>query len=112
MIARPVILRCTAFLLILIFAQKSWAGLFLHNLLHSSNATKESPAKQEGQDMGFNYNCTCVDDFLIPFEATIEPVLSSPSSSIIIPLSFFENRLPFCTSFFSSLRGPPASRLL
>lgn len=107
--SRPFILRCTAFLLILVFSQKAGAGLFLHNLLHSTVANNKVPGQENGKGKDFNYNCTCIDDFLMPFAEAEEPGNALPVLAIFIPFTFFENNIPFHTTIFSSLRGPPAN---
>lgn len=108
MLARPIILRCTAFFLMLVFAQKSWAGLFVHNLLHISSSTKESPVNQTGQEIGVNYNCTCVDEFLMPIDEEVAPFYYCPALVPLEKIIFFNDELPYITVIFSSLRGPPA----
>ena len=106
--SRPFILRCAAFLLILVFSQKAGAGLFLHNLFHSTTADNKVPEQDNEKNTGFSYNCTCIDDFLMPFDGSEEIVYSAPVSNWIAPDTFFEDRIPFYTSILSSPRGPPA----
>jgi hypothetical protein len=105
--SRPFILRCAAFFLILVFAQKAGAGLFLHNLLHSNIASNKIPGQENEKNRGFRYNCTCIDDFLMPFDGSEEPVYAPPVSHWIAPGTFFEDRIPFYTPILSSPRGPP-----
>jgi hypothetical protein len=107
--ARPFILRCATILLILVFSQKSGAGLFFHNLLHASNS-KQISGKQHDNSNELSYVCTCIDDFLMPFDGSEEQVYSPPVSNWIVPDSFFEARIPFTTSILSSPRGPPAGK--
>src|SRR5258706_9457382 len=106
--SRPFILRCAAFLLILVFSQKAGAGLFLHNLFHSTTANNKIPGQENEKSKEFNYNCTCIDDFMMPFDGSEEPVYSPPVSTRIIPETFFEDRIPFYNSILSTPRGPPA----
>ena len=105
---RPFISRCIAILFILVFSQKSGAGLFLHNLLHTGNTTSQVPEKQHDNSKELSYSCTCLDDFLMPFDGSEEPVYSPPLTNSIVPTTFFEARIPFITSILSSPRGPPA----
>ncbi|HMK24464.1 MAG TPA: hypothetical protein VK483_00440 [Chitinophagaceae bacterium] len=107
--ARPFILRCTAILFILVFSQKSGAGLFLHNLLHTGNTTSQVP-EQHNNSKELSYSCTCLDDFLMPFDGSEETVYSPPVTNSIVLDIFFETRIPFITSILSSPRGPPASK--
>jgi hypothetical protein len=106
---RSFILRCTAFFLILVFSQKSGAGLFLHSLLHSPKTISEFPVKENEKGKGLEYACACMDDFLMPFDEATEPVCSLPVLTPAIPFTFFEGDIPFHTSIFSFLRGPPAA---
>ncbi|MEO7984749.1 MAG: hypothetical protein ABI688_11780 [Bacteroidota bacterium] len=107
----PFILRCTAFILLLVFSQKAGAGLLLHNLFHTNSAERNIPGHENKDDTNANYNCSCVDDFLMPFAGAEEPIFSQPLSSIEIPFLFFADKIPFHTPVFSFLRGPPAGLL-
>jgi len=106
---RPFILRCAAFLLILVFAEKTGAGLFVHNLLHCSSSNNNIPGHEKGQDI--RINCNCVDDFLIPFAEAEVSVIPQPALTLLIPFTIFEDNISFHTAVFSSLRGPPADIL-
>lgn len=105
--SRSFIFRCAAFLLILVFSQKAGAGLFLHNLLHSPSAYNKGPQRENEKGKDFSYNCTCIDDFLMPFNDEEKPVLFSPGLNFTIPVTFYKELIPFRSSIFSSLRGPP-----
>jgi hypothetical protein len=109
--SRPFILRCAAFLLILVFSQKAGAGLLLHNLLHTTTENSKIPEQEDEKSKEFSYSCTCVDDFLMPFAEAEVPVYAQPVLAISVPFTFFENNIPFHTTIFSSLRGPPANWL-
>lgn len=105
--ARPLILRCTAFFMMLIFAQKSWAGLFIHNELHS-NTENKFPGKQEGQDNRLSFNCTCVDDFLMPLDKIAIPVYFQSPLIPTVRGIYLKDELLYTLLLFSSLRGPPS----
>lgn len=109
--SRPFILRFAAFLLILVFSQKAGTGLFLHNLLHSTAENNKAPQQENEKGKELSYTCNCIDDFLIPFAEAEAPVYSQPVLAHAIPFTFFEDHIPFHTTIFSSLRGPPADRL-
>lgn len=102
--ARSFLLRSAAFFLMLIFFQKAGAGLFYHNLFHTDNANG-SPSDP---DKNIGFSCTCIDDFLVPFEGTEQTHVSTPPVTFSHIASIFEDRLPFSKLVFSSLRGPPA----
>lgn len=108
---RSFTLRCAAFLLILVFSQKAGAGLFLHNLLHTPSANNKAPQQENEKGKDFRYNCTCIDDFLMPFNEEEEPVYFNPVLNFTIPVIFYKELIPFRTSIFSSLRGPPGNLL-
>ena len=108
---RPVILRIVALLMILVFSQNSGTGLFLHNLLHSKNIITEHPAKEDQTNKDQSYACTCIDDFLMPFDEAGETVCPQPVLRFDVPLAFFIEPVPFHTPVFSSLRGPPNNML-
>ena len=102
------ILRFAAFLLILVFSQKAGAGLLLHNLLHKTTTDSKIPGQENGKSNELSFNCNCIDDFLIPFAEAEEPVCSELVLSHVVPFIFFDDYIPFHTTVFSPLRGPPA----
>jgi hypothetical protein len=107
---RSFILRCSAFFLLVIFSQKAGTGLLLHNLLHAKQATEHSTTPSTGkQEIGLA--CNCIDDFLMPFESTEVPVVSSPVLQHESPVAFVAVNIPFRDPVLSSLRGPPSSIL-
>ena len=108
--ARSFILRCTAFFLLLAFSQKSGAGLLLHNLLHTSQVSKEVPSKQ-ADNKELNFACNCIDDFLMPFAEPNEPVIAAVIEKHETPVTYFTETIPFRKSVLASLRGPPSSIL-
>jgi hypothetical protein len=98
------ILKLASILLILVLTQKMVGGLYLHNWLHVSktNIVHTSGGKTISQ-----YNCSCIDDFYVPFTEP-SPVI------IVIPLpergDYFaipKMALPVKPRFSPSLRGPP-----
>jgi hypothetical protein len=104
---RAILLRWAAFLLILVFSQKSGAGLFLHNFLHSGSFAEEAPDNKATQAV--NYGCTCIDDFLTPIEGTLVLSFDNPRPVILINSSFVKDITPFAILDLPALRGPPAA---
>jgi hypothetical protein len=93
--------------MILVFSQKSGTGLLIHNLLHKQAYTGHQEKEgQSSKELG--YSCTCIDDFMMPFDGSEETVYSPLVSIQIVPNIFFEDRIPFSTRTLSTLRGPPA----
>jgi len=105
---RTAILRFSAILLILIFSQKSGTGLFLHNLLHKQNIIAEHRDKEDQDSKDLGYACTCIDDFLIPFDEAPETAYSQPLLHPDVPVAYTIEQFLIHTPVFSSLRGPPA----
>lgn len=106
--SRPFILRFAAFLLLLAFSQKAGAGLFLHTLLHSNTANSKIPSQENENSRELNYNCTCGDDFMMPFAEVEKPVFAGPVFSPVILFDSYSNEISFYNSTLSFLRGPPA----
>lgn len=103
MMGRSFLLRCAAFFLLLVFSQKAGAGLLLHNFFHSTTATEQ----EKGKTNETGYSCTCIDDFLTPFDEAVAPVYDHPATDHPIPLTIFAANIPFITLVLSLLRGPP-----
>jgi hypothetical protein len=101
--SRSFILRCLVSFLVLVFSQKTGAGLLYHNLFHD-NSRDEAPLSTEKSS---SLTCTCLDDYLMPFEGAEEPQLSIPFTIAIPTPAHFEDRLAFYTPLYSLLRGPP-----
>jgi hypothetical protein len=108
MMNRPFILRCAAFLLLLVFSQKAGAGLFLHNLLHSNTANSKIPLPENENSKELNYNCACGDDFFMPFTEAEKPFFADPVFSPVTLFDSYHNAISFYSSTLSFLRGPPA----
>lgn len=106
---RSFILRCAAFLLMLAFSQKTGAGLFLHNLLHTETTGK--PAGQDENSREISIACSCIDDFLMPLDEPAQPVVCIPPVHHHNPVFYYRDTIPFYTCAHASLRGPPAAAL-
>lgn len=90
------IVKVLAVVFILLFSQKIGAGLFLHSWLHV-NDNKEN----------ITYSCTCIDDFLTPFDETPETVISQPVSVFNSAYQFYNSDVVSFAQTFAALRGPP-----
>lgn len=101
---RSFIVRCAAFLLLLVFSQKSGAGLLLHNALHTTQAADSK--QTDGKEVSFA--CNCIDDFLMPFAEPDEPVVATVVSTHETAVFFFDEAVPFRQPVLTSLRGPPS----
>jgi len=103
---RPsLILRLAAFLLLAVFSQKMGGGLLVHNLLHTQSG-KSSQQDEKNKDI--NYACSCVDDFLMPFDEVTEPQFTVHSEAQIAQYAFYSSRVYSYRTFHFSLRGPPS----
>jgi len=93
-----------AIILLLLFCQKVGGGLYLHNWLHA-NACKQFT--HTGGKVVTGYNCSCIDDFSMPFadnpERVYQPVPSKETEFVPLGNSF----VAFSSKFFHSLRAPP-----
>ena len=109
--SRPVITRIVALLLIVVFSQKSGAGLFLHNLLHTSAGAAAAAKPGDVMTHQVTYACSCIDDLMMPFEEAA-PALQSEIHVVYAPVAttlIEEVSLFSVTGTF--LRGPPAYML-
>ena len=99
-----VTVKSFAIILLLIFCQKVGGGLYLHNWLHA-NACKQF--NHAGVEVVTGYNCSCIDDFSMPFadnpETVYQPVPSIETEFVPLGNSF----VAFSSKFFHSLRAPP-----
>ena len=96
-------LKIFAIILLLVFSQKIGGGLYLHNWLHSNNC-------RETQSTGTNvsgYNCSCIDDFSMPFAENPETIVQTISSTEAEFISFYKFLVPLSPALFNSQRGPP-----
>ncbi len=101
--------RGISLLLLLVFFQQIGAGLFIHNLLHDKKQLVETQAKKHGNAKEISFACSCVDNFLMPFIDTDEPVVTHPPSVYSKPGDTVDEPVYFTSLIFSSLRGPPMS---
>ncbi len=104
---RSFILSCIAVFFTLVFSLKAGAGLFLHDLLHSNTANNKLPQQENKKDKDTNYNCTCIDDFLMPFAGSEQIVFAQPMLSVAVLFTLVEEKITFHTPVYSFLRGPP-----
>jgi len=96
--------KSLAIILLLVFCQKAGGGLYLHNWLHAS-ACKQF-AHTAGEVVS-GYNCSCIDDFSMPFADNPEKVYQPVSSMEIEFVLSRQSFVPFSAKFFHSLRAPP-----
>jgi hypothetical protein len=99
------ILRLGAFLLLAVFSQKMGGGLLVHNLLHTQ-ISKTSKQNEKNKDI--NYACSCMDDFLMPFDEVSAPEFVPQSEAPISQYSFYSSKVYSYRTFHFSLRGPPS----
>ena len=97
-------LKSLAIVLLLVFCQKAGGGLYLHNWLHS-NTCKQST--HTAGEVVSGYNCSCIDDFSMPFADNPEKVYQLVSSMEIEFVPSYQSIVPSSSLFFQSLRAPP-----
>lgn len=99
--------RIIALLLLFVFMQKTGAGLFLHNMLHASSEERALPDEDK---TGVSYACSCIDDFLVPFEEAKEPAIVHPLIVHPPSVAFYVATTSHKVDESLYLRGPPADR--
>jgi hypothetical protein len=103
---RPsLILRLSAFLLLAVFSQKMGGGLLVHNLLHTQTSKTSQP---DDKNKDISYACSCVDDFLMPFDEVTEPQFIAQSAFLNSQYSFYSSEVYRYRTFHFSRRGPPS----
>jgi hypothetical protein len=103
---RPLILKFAAIFMLLVFLQKTGAGLFVHNLFHQQGTAPTE--KQNEQSTELSYACSCMDDFLLPFEPASAIAYAAPFIQYQSFTTTFAAQLIITAVPYSSLRGPPA----
>lgn len=103
---RQVLLKWGVVFLVILLVQKTGGSLFLHNIFHNSGV-KEYPLNDDkGKEI--SYACSCVDDFLAPFEESGTIELDTPR---LAHVAYFINDgegISAKAVLLASLRGPPA----
>ena len=99
--------RGIAILLLLVFFQQMGAGLFVHNLLHDKAIPEQSPIKKNESTKEISFSCSCVDNFLMPFAAADQPVISNIVIAHPKAVDSYTEQPYHVSLIFSSLRGPP-----
>ena len=97
-------LKSFTVILLLVFCQKVGGGLYLHNWLHA-NVCKEKSQSADARVTG--YNCSCIEDFSMPFADNPETVYQRVP---LIETEFVPSGnsfVPFSSILFHSLRAPP-----
>ena len=97
-------LKCFAIVLLLLFCQKVGGGLYLHNWLHA-NACKQ--ISDTNGEVVSGYNCSCIDDFSMPFAESAKPLVQKISPEHIEFTSSYKFLIPFSAPSFHLQRGPP-----
>jgi hypothetical protein len=98
--------KFVAFLLLLVFLQKTCGLLWLHNWLHTNSKAIHTTVKGKTISQE-QIKCSCLDDFFLPY---IEPepaliITHLPAYSVYSEEKFI-HALPSLKLFFS-LRAPP-----
>jgi hypothetical protein len=99
------ILRLAAFVLLAVFSQKMGGGLLVHNLFHAQTSI---PGQQDDKNKDINYACSCVDDFLMPFDEAGDVYFTAPITVTIAGFSILPAEVFTYPTFHFSRRGPPS----
>lgn len=87
-----------------VLTQKVAGGLFLHNWLHSS---KNTVVLANSEKAVSQYNCSCIDDFYVPFTESVKFSVEPPQFLVAEYLVKEEHKTPVSSKIFTSLRAPP-----
>lgn len=96
----------TIFLLLLVMYQQVGAGLYIHNLFHSTENRSHDQHNEAAQEIKFA--CSCVDNFLMPVTTTDDLVVAVPVARHITGEFFYTETACFFPPAHPTLRGPPA----
>jgi hypothetical protein len=99
------ILRLAAFVLLAVFSQKMGGGLLVHNLFHTQTSI---PGQQDDKSKDINYACSCVEDFLMPFDEAGDPHFTAFVTDTDVSFSILPSQVYICQTFHFSRRGPPS----
>ena len=97
--------KLVALVLLVALSQKICFGMFYHNWQHSKTCRTTLPLSSPTVD---GVDCSCVNDFLIPFTTTKVDVFAAPK---IYSTLFLSPSIEFCSNFyqcFHALRAPPS----
>ena len=97
-------MRLAAILLLAVFTQKMGGGLLVHNLLHTQTP---KPFQQDDKSKEIRFACSCVDDFLMPFDEAGELHFPSPATETIVSFATLPSIVYTYGDFYFSRRGPP-----
>jgi hypothetical protein len=103
--------RIVSLLLILVFLQKLGLELWLHNLLHETTPIHAVASGNKGKPVVAHqaFQCSCLEDALMPFTETDPFVaVSTPQQLIAVFLTSYSFHSA-ADREYSSLRGPPAT---
>jgi hypothetical protein len=100
------IIKLVSIVMLFVLTQKVAGGLFLHNWLHSS---KNTLVLAHGEKAISQYNCSCIDDFYVPFTESVKFSVEPPQFLTADHLAKEEQKIPFSSKLFTSLRAPPAA---
>jgi hypothetical protein len=87
---------------------KAGGGLFVHNIMHQTTKSSNSPLQDNQKDKEIGYSCSCIDDFMMPFTETDQPVFLSPVTVLLSFTTSPSEDIRYSDSILSLLRGPPA----
>jgi len=100
------IIKGVSIIMMFVLTQKIVGGLYLHNWFHSS---KSISLESHGGKVIDQVNCSCIDDFYVPFTEPLKITLHAP---LPVQADFYTVRalaLPIVVKYFHSLRAPPVS---
>ena len=100
------IIKFVSIIMMFVLTQKIAGGLYLHNWLHGTRSI--SLASHDDKIIS-QYNCSCIDDFYVPFTEPLKISLQAPFPAQVDFFLVHELALPVVAKYFHSLRAPPVS---
>lgn len=101
---KTAIRKLSVVLLIVVFSIKAGTGLYLHNYFHTKNFSSSTTGSAE-----VKFTCSCVSDFYLPFEETVQPSVDILSHNFLEHNYSYTSFLLYTTKLYTSLRAPPAN---
>ncbi len=101
---RKLNIRLISFLLILAFSQKLGLRLWIHQVLHETQAGKQSSSPGANS---FQITCDCMDDALMPLSETGIYHIDPPVTTHTVVNPAFSLSFSSAVKLFCSLKGPP-----
>jgi hypothetical protein len=101
-----------AFCLLLTFTVQAGLGLWLHRIFHQPSSSTPTQVTSKSTPLvvlpDTSINCSCVDDFLVPFTEAVRIAIPKAYTSFFVQeATAYYEYIPHSLRIFRSLRAPP-----